>query len=268
MEREDQIVQQKNDKIISLEKSILVKSISQEYKRCCCIYYNTFSREIKARLPDPESSVHCFDHSLQIIIGYPCCIELIKKLKFLKFFDIRNVALDTGKSKIKHILNFIDFSFPNKTNDFTIYLSVGMKIKSSTCFNSLVRISSKIAQRVTLKFFSLSLRQLKRLVAAYRHVEGLNIWSCKLSIPKVPDFSRALQNCKIQVIDLWGTGNYSYSNWGDNPSELKNLIQGLASSSDLKLSLREVHIGDCGIKKSQAEQIFTENQLEGVEIVT
>ncbi|CAI2384723.1 unnamed protein product [Moneuplotes crassus] len=266
MESENKITQENHDQAIGLEKSILVESIKQQYQRCCCIYYNTHLREIKAKLPDPESNKHCVNHQLQIAFALLRYMNLMKKLKLLKFSNIKKAGLHIGKMRNKHILNFVDFSLPNKMEELDVYLTFEKKLNRATYFNSLVRISSKVTRRVGFQFFCLSLNQLKRLVAAYRHVKILDIWDCKLSIPTVPDFSRALQNCQVLEISLSGTGYYYHSNWKDHPEEFKNLIQGFATSSDLKLSLRKVTIEDCEIKKSEAQKIFAEYQFEGVEI--
>ncbi|CAI2366827.1 unnamed protein product [Moneuplotes crassus] len=267
MESEDQIVQEKLIQKISLEKSLLIESIQQEFQRCCCIYYNIFSEEIKARLPDAESDGHSVNYWFQLFFKRLKYMSLVKKLKFLKFFNVNKVELKIGKERNKNILNFIDFSLPNKMKDLNTYLTFEMKPKRATYFNSLVRISSKVTRRVGFLFFRFSLPQLKRLVAAYRHVAILEIWKCELSIPTVPDFSKALQNCQIKKISLWRIGTDSYRNWEDHPDEFKNLIQGFATSSDLRLSLKKVYIPYCRIKKSEAQKIFADNQLEGVEII-
>ncbi|CAI2370801.1 unnamed protein product [Moneuplotes crassus] len=267
MEGRDEIDQEKYYQRISREESLLVESIEQQYQRCCDIYCNALLRNIKASLPDPESDEHCVNFSLGIHFGKSIHMKLPKNLKFLKFFNVDKVILKIDKCQTKHALNFIDFSFPDKTNVLYISLTGKMKLSCGIYFNSLARISSKVTQSVTLQWFCLNLHQLKRFVAAYKHVERLEVKSCKLSIPKVPDFSKALQNCKVQIIDLWRTGDYSYSNWRDHLDEFKNLVQGFSTSPDLKLSLREVCIWNCGIKENEAEDIFAENQLEGVKLM-
>ncbi|CAI2378469.1 unnamed protein product [Moneuplotes crassus] len=267
MEAEDQTVQEKNDQIIQQEKYILVKNNEEKYQRCCSIYYNALSDKIGARLPDLGYDGHCVDHWLEINFSYPEYMEFTRKMRFLEFSNVTEVELHIGKMRNKHILNFIDFSFPNKTNELYIYLSLKIKLDRAIYFNSLVRISSKVIERVEFNNFFLSLRQLKRLVAAYRHVKEFSANYCVLFIPTIPDFSNALKNCQIQEIDLCNSGGYCYSNWEKHSEEFINLIQGFGTSSDLRLSLRKVDIGGCGIKHKEAQKIFAYNQLEGVEII-
>ncbi|CAI2366744.1 unnamed protein product [Moneuplotes crassus] len=266
MESEDQITQEKLDQRISLEKSILVKNIKQQWLRFCRIHYNTFSRRIKISQPGLESGEHCADFKLKMYFELPGYMEFTKKIKFLKFVNVNEVCLYIGKKRNKDIMNFIDFSLPNKTNELYISLSLEMQLNRTTYLNSFIRISSKVTRKAGFNSFCLSLRQLKKLVAAYRHVETLGIYECKLSISTVHDFSTSLKNCKIQTISLGKTGDKSCNNWKDHPDEFKNLIQCFATSSDLKKSLRKIDIWKCGIKQSEANEILAENQLEEVEI--
>ncbi|CAI2366590.1 unnamed protein product [Moneuplotes crassus] len=267
MESEDQVVQGKYGEKISLEKCVLVESNKQGYQRCCCIYYNLLSCEIKAKLPDPESDGSCVGHCIGIKFEDPQYTKFIKKIKFLKFFSVNKFRLNFGDMRNKHIVNLIDYSFPNKTNEIYASSSTENKMNRVIYFNSLIRISSKVTREVTFNCFCFSFPQLKRFVAAYIHVKNLNLWYCKLSIPTVIDFSKALQNCQIQVINLLGTGSYSCNNWRDNFDEFNNMIQSFSTSSDLRKSLRRVYIRNCLISQNEAEEIFAENKLGGVEII-
>ncbi|CAI2362040.1 unnamed protein product [Moneuplotes crassus] len=266
MESEDQIAQEKLGQRISLEKSILAKSNKEQYQRCCCIIYNIFKRKIKTSPPDPESGEHCVISKIIMDFEGQKYTKLMNKLKCLKLLNLNQFGFRIVKMKNKHALDFIDSSFPNKVNELDTCFSVGMKMNRANYFNSLIRISSKVTRRMRFEYFCLSLSQLKRLVAAYRLVERLDIYNCKLSIPKVPDFSRALENCQIQEINLWSTGSRFYSNWGCHPGEFKNLIQGFSTSPDLRRSLRQVNIMNCEIEIWEAKKIFEKNGLKRVKI--
>ncbi|CAI2372150.1 unnamed protein product [Moneuplotes crassus] len=142
-----------------------------------------------------------------------------------------------------------------------------MDLKRSNYLNSLTRLSSKVVQQVHFSDFSIGLPQLKRLVAAFRHVRALGLRYCRLSIPSVADLSKALKNCQIQEIYLLESGNSDRSDWENNLEEFENLVQGLASSPDLRLSLEQVNVYNCGVTQNKAEHIFEENQLGGVNII-
>ncbi|CAI2370258.1 unnamed protein product [Moneuplotes crassus] len=143
-----------------------------------------------------------------------------------------------------------------------------MQLRGSKYFNILIKTSPKIIKSVKIMRLSLDFRQLKRLIAAYKHVHTLYLWTCKLSIPKVPDFSRALTNCQIQDLNLADSGDFSFGNWKHSLDEFKNLIEGRASSQDLRQNLRKINIRYCEVDQQEAEDIFNDTQLENVRIIT
>ncbi|CAI2360859.1 unnamed protein product [Moneuplotes crassus] len=98
-----------------------------------------------------------------------------------------------------------------------------MDLNRANYLNSLTRLSSKVIQRVTLESFNIGLPQLKRLVAAYKHVRVMGLIQCTLSIPSVPDFSKALTNCQIQELNLEGSGDFLQKCLGEQSCPVQEL---------------------------------------------
>ncbi|CAI2369521.1 unnamed protein product [Moneuplotes crassus] len=265
MENIAQSTKENNSKVMSVEKSILAKSKEQDYQRCCSAHFNIFSDEIEAKPLDSDSEGN-FDNK-DFYFQKHEDLKFACKLKCVKFFSINEINLLYIKKKNKRIQDFFDFAFPSKVNDLWVIFCAGINLNRSNYFNSLIKISYKVTQSVGFENLCLSAFQLKRLVSAYRHVDTLKLWSCKLSIPNAPDFSKALYNCKLKQLSLIGSGSLSLSDWKNNFNEFKNLIQGLASSTDLRASLETVNINFCEIERNEAEEFFEANQLGGVEIL-
>ncbi|CAI2384732.1 unnamed protein product [Moneuplotes crassus] len=267
MESNSKIIEEENAGIISIEKSVLEETKEQNVARGQSILYKIFPEKIEIEPLDsdseevPENSELCIDFN---DLRY---VKLAQSFKYLKFFDINSINFSYADSKNRHFVNFLESSFPDKTNGLYFHSSNKMDLKKSNYLNSLVRISSKVLQVVTFYHFCIGLPSLKRMAAAYKHVGRLRLWVCNLSIPSVPDFSEALSNCQIQKLDLNGSCCYDFSDWENNFDEFKNLVQGLASSPDLRLSLKEVNITHCEVKQAEVEQTFEENQLGGVKII-
>ncbi|CAI2359927.1 unnamed protein product [Moneuplotes crassus] len=265
MEKSIRNLQERNTEIVSQEKYNLKKSEEQNFQCCCSAYYNIFSCEIDANLLDSHGKRQFGE--IDIMFEAPQYLKYLQKLKLIKLTDITNINLINIKNRNKHILNFIDFTFPSKASYMWVACSNSLNQNKSYYFNSLIKICYKVTQNAAFYNLTLSASQLKRLVAACRHVQRLSLGSCSLSVPRAPDFSRALENCKIERISLIGSGNTNSSNWKYNFDEFVNLIQGLSSSSHLRLSLSEVNLSSCELEQTKAKEIFIKNQLEGVKII-
>ncbi|CAI2371976.1 unnamed protein product [Moneuplotes crassus] len=267
MESNSKVIEEENAGIISLEKSVLAKTKKQDIARAQSILYKIFQEQREIQPLDSDSEEVPKNSEIYIHPYSRESVKLAQSYKYLKFFDTHYVIFHDIVSKNRHFVNFLESSFPDKINILYFKSDYKMDRKRFNYLNSLVRISSKVLQKASFNSFCIDFPSLKRLVAAYKHVGVLGLWDCTLSIPSVPDFSKALSNCQIQVLDLNCSGGSDCSDWENNFDEFKNLVQGLASSPDLRLSLEEVDICDCLVNKDEAEETFEENQLGRVKII-
>ncbi|CAI2372104.1 unnamed protein product [Moneuplotes crassus] len=259
-------IEEENTQIIRLEKSVLAKTKKQEVTTCQSILDKVLQGQ-RVEPSDSDFDKFSINSRLNIWLNKIRDEELLKSLECLKVFDIDLLDLNGIGSKNRRFVNFLQSSFPNQIK-YLVFCSSGQRdLERCNYLNSLTRLSSKVAHEVRLAHFSISLPQLKRLMAAFRHVRTLRLISCRLSIPSVPDLSKALKNCQIQGIDLDGSGHSDRSDWGNNLNEFDNLVQGLASSPGLRLNLEEVDVSGCGVTQNKVEQLFEENQLGGVNII-
>ncbi|CAI2371599.1 unnamed protein product [Moneuplotes crassus] len=267
MESTTKAIEEENTQKICLEKSVLAKTKKQEVTTCQSILYKVLPDE-EVEPSDPDFEEVSRNNGLHIRLNKIRNEKLLKSLKCLKVFDIVWLILGGIDSKNRRfVLNFLQSSFPNKIKELDFRSSGQMDLKRCNYLNSLTRLTSKVVRLVHFERFSIGLPQLKRLVAAFKHVRTLGLISCRLSIPSVTDLSKALKNCQIQKIDLNGSGDSDCSDWDNNFDEFENLVQGLASSPDLRLSLEKVDVTECGVTQNKVEQVFEENQLGEVNII-
>ncbi|CAI2372054.1 unnamed protein product [Moneuplotes crassus] len=257
MESMTEAIEEKKAKTISLEKSFLVKTRKQD--RAC--FDSILWSYLRKRIGD------ILDSEEFLFEEYPEFIGFSRSLNHIRFIDIGCIMFIFFKSKNKHLVDFFEFSFPNKTNMLSLWNNHGFNLNRSNYFNSLLRLSSKVVHEVRLMFFSIRLPQLKKLMAAFKHVKVMRFDSCELSIPDVPNLSKALKNCQIQELDLSEDEDSDVYFLRDNFDQFKNLVQGLASSPDLSLSLKTVNIAMSEVNQNEAEQLFKENQLGDVKII-
>ncbi|CAI2371934.1 unnamed protein product [Moneuplotes crassus] len=258
MESITEAIEEENTQIISLEKSVLTETKEQEVTTCQSILYKVLPDE-EVEPSDPDSEEFSRNSGLRIRLDEICDGKLSKSLKCLKVFDIDCLTLGV-------LFKFLTILIPKKTEELNFWSGDQMDLKRCNYLNSLTRLSSKVVQQVDFEDFSIGLPQLKRLMAAFKHVRALRLQYCRLSIPSVPDFSKALKNFQIKRIYLNGSGASDRSDWENNFDEFENLVQGLASSPDLRLSLKGVSVSDCGVTQNGVEQVFEENQLGEVNI--
>ncbi|CAI2372009.1 unnamed protein product [Moneuplotes crassus] len=267
MESMSRAIQDRNSQIISLEKPVLEETKEQDITRCQSILHNVYPKQFKIQPLVSDFEEVPTNSQLWINFSDLRYVKFAQSMKYLKFFNINSIWFDDVDSKNKRFVDFLETSFPDKTNELCFRSDDGLDLNSSNYLNTLIRLSSKVTQKVEFIGFYIGLPQLKRLVAAYKHVRVLKLFYCSLSIPNTPDFSKALINCQIQELSLEGSGCSYKSDWGNNFDEFENLALGLASSPDLSLSLKKVYIYDCGVTQNEAEQIFEENQFKNVEII-
>ncbi|CAI2369111.1 unnamed protein product [Moneuplotes crassus] len=226
-----------------------------------------FSKKMNAELLDTTFWEDSENYDFSFCLEHSKYIKLIRKMKYIKFMNTNKLNLNDITDRKKHICDFMNFSFPNKVNHLSISSFTLTKLGRSGYFNSLARLSPKILQDVTFQQCCISDGQLKRLMASFRHVQVLKLWYCKLSVPTIPDFTKALKNCQIKELDLFGSGGIEYSDWENNLEEFMNLVKGLASSKDFRLNFRILEISHCLIEEEEVEKIFHANQLGEIEII-
>ncbi|CAI2365298.1 unnamed protein product [Moneuplotes crassus] len=259
--------EEKKAKIISLEESILAENKELDYQICTSAYYNTFSCEMNTKPLGSVYGENLYDHKFDFHFGFTCNDNFTRKLQSSKFFDVHMLFLYHIDYKDKYHLNFMNFSSPNKVNYLWMYTGHKIALYRPVYFRSLLRLGSKAIQEVKFSWVMIDEYQLKRLFAACRHIKSVGFEDCELFIISPPDLSKALTNCQIQELNLKGTGGCYFGDWENNPGDFEELIQGLASSRDLRTSLKVIDLTCCELPYREIERVFTENQLESVKIV-
>ncbi|CAI2372290.1 unnamed protein product [Moneuplotes crassus] len=154
-----------------------------------------------------------------------------------------------------------------EVNEFAFIGTFGMKKNISKYFNSIMRLGHRVLKEVFFSGLKLNRHQLKRLLVSFKHVQRFRVLLSKLCVPYVFDLSQALINTQIEKIHLRYCGDSESSYWENNPQGFINLIQSLATSDDLKLTLSEINISHCKISCDEAKQILQDNGLGSVQLI-
>ncbi|CAI2368965.1 unnamed protein product [Moneuplotes crassus] len=228
--------------------------------------FRLFLKELEIEETNNDLNIERYDPSLTIYFNWQIYLQFVKIPNFLGSLKANNLSAFYVKVKNKKISRFFKCSFPQKIT--ALYLSSHQypPMNISPIFNSLMRASSKVSQRIGFDRFKFSAHQLKRVIASFKHIKKICFYCCKISVPAVIDFSQILTNTMIKMLAFNRSGGSMYSDWERNPQEFRNLIKGLASSPDFKLSFRRICADNCGIEKNEIWKILNENGFYDINI--
>ncbi|CAI2369907.1 unnamed protein product [Moneuplotes crassus] len=232
------------EKLILTKDNIISKILSKSH------YFNCFSYELDCEDSDDSRNNEDYDPYLELDFQSSHDRNYGKKNNFLSSFSV----------------DLLDFSFPQKMKALSINSHRDTSLKIPDTFNTIIRLSSRVLREIWVSNFCISAPQFKRLMVAYKHVHSILLDCCKISVPAVFDFSKLLKNTHIEKLDFACVGEPEYSDWEGNPQEFINLIQGLATSLDLKLSLRKIIATGCGVEMKKVRKILHQNGFYNVKL--
>ncbi|CAI2369474.1 unnamed protein product [Moneuplotes crassus] len=246
------------------EKSILKKSKSIIQKFAMNHYFNCFGNDWDKEVIfyDPREN----NLSLNLSLEAQKDIKYIQKISFSQFSNGNMIHIKNIRMQTKYLAYFLSFSFPQKVNELTLVSDQGFTLKITPYFNEIMRLNSKVLEKIYLNGFRFNTSQFKRLMVSYAHVHKIGLRFCDLSFPVAFFFGELLADTQIHLIDLAYSVISKNSDCDNYLDEFTIFIKALASSPDLKLSLNEIFITSCGIENCDAETILNDNGLEHVKI--
>ncbi|CAI2369256.1 unnamed protein product [Moneuplotes crassus] len=256
---------QEREKLILTEDNTVDKILRNNY------YFNCLSEKFiyedsESENSDDEQYYTEYDPFLYMNFEKQKDRNYFKKANFISPFILHVLELQKIKIKSKTMINFHNYSFPLKISNVTIKGDTGCTSIISSTFNAIMRISPRVLERVKISSFKISANQFKRLIVSYKHVQRLELSCCKILVPEVFDLSQLLKNTQIEELDFSWSGDSEHSDWENNPQEYINLIQGLATSPDLKLSLGTIITISCGIENMEMREILDQNKFNNTDL--
>ncbi|CAI2377770.1 unnamed protein product [Moneuplotes crassus] len=217
--------------------------------------------------------LYCFNNILRYnsyepLLRRPKMYQIEQKETFvlLRYFSCIEFELFQNSQKECGLVTIV---ITSRESQFILFNnSFRDPINLPTCYlDPIIRLNFRVLNKMCLECFCINFRNLKKFITSFRHVETLCILLCKLSIPEIPDFAKALNNTSIQKFKLCWSGLPNASNWVEDPQELTNLIQGLSTSPDLKLSLQEVDLRRCLPNETMARSLLEENGFGSAKVI-
>ncbi|CAI2369875.1 unnamed protein product [Moneuplotes crassus] len=231
------------------------------------LYYWLKEQEIIVKQSGSDSVTHLKFKNLFIYFGIPEYVKSTKKLCSLAFYETELTLLEDFKQKDKNVTSFLNLSFPHQADIFRMVFNMDNHPNIGFYLKQICRISPRVLKEISLHKFKINKQQFERLIVSFKHIEGLGLDSCKLSITAPSDFSESLKNAKICKINLAYCGWITNSDWRNKPNEFAHIIKGFSTSPDLKLSLKMINLFNCQISRLQVKSLKKEYGLEEIKFL-
>ncbi|CAI2373002.1 unnamed protein product [Moneuplotes crassus] len=270
MEGSSWLSQEDKEKVlkeVSLERSekfILKETCIMESKFIENLYFKNYRCELESEMGYSSSRRRGTCCILEFSLDNCKEAKFLHEIKCCQSLNYSYLGFHQIKIRNMHFINEFAPLFLGKVDNLTLF-SEYEPIPKIGLSNSILRWSARVLGEVLITWFNINARQFKRLMASYRHVNAIKLHYCKISVPAYVNFSKALKNTKIKSISIVGTGEHGYSDWKNNPDEFKNLVQSLASSPDLKMSIEKINIEWIGVEEDEAQEILRDNGLVSIE---
>ncbi|CAI2363762.1 unnamed protein product [Moneuplotes crassus] len=132
----------------------------------------------------------------------------------------------------------------------------------SAYMGSLQKTLPLIPDKVELVHWAITKQEFEDLMLSCQHSKYAYFYGCKILTDSEIDFKDRLDQASFTAIDFNYTGHSGYTNWSeDGFMKFKNIVKGFAKVESIKNRHIDIHLGNCGMSKSQAEAILQENGL-------
>ncbi|CAI2361907.1 unnamed protein product [Moneuplotes crassus] len=246
------------EEIISIEEEIYDQCKSIDYGIKNVVFKATIEKDDGDLSPVSTLSILLNDHR------YASYLKICLKDTFPKV-DFISIRGQTRKIR-RRLKKFINESMPNTVRGISFNKSEWAPSLIKEYFSEILKMSHRVTGQISLYNFIISTIQMRKLLAVNRDKKLIGFESCILFLESIPNFGNCFKatSTKILVFDQCGAPNRG--NWADNPHHFDNLVQGLAKSEDLKASLREIHVMNCGLQRKDVKQLLSNHGLKKVKI--
>ncbi|CAI2374949.1 unnamed protein product [Moneuplotes crassus] len=227
-----------------------------------------FERRICASVHLEERNARNFTSDSSSLVFYFWILEdllFINRINPITIPRLNKIIVHDFSKRNHKFESFLANCFPIKVSGLFLQ-SRHDTVPITPYFNHIMKASGKITVELGFDNFNISEKQFKRIISTFKHVWNIKLTGCKLSVTKVIDFSAALNNLKLRSLSFERSGQVNRSNWKKNIHEFDNLIKGLATSEDLKQSLRWIYLKSCRLNKEITKNLITSSGFSNAKI--
>ncbi|CAI2360936.1 unnamed protein product [Moneuplotes crassus] len=208
-----------------------------------------------------KSQVNWLSLSLDKTKHLRLVVNLSKRIPDLNRIDIGNVS-SAHKWSVKEFMNRF---FPKKVGVFCFNINSDLS-PIDDYMDELIKISDNVKEELNIYNFEIPQHHLVTLLSRNKSKERFRFFNCKLNLTFVPNFSKALKGCALKRLDFDCCGDASRGNWEHNRLHFDNLIQGLGQCGDLRKSLKELVVTNCGMQDREVTATLERYGFMDVEV--
>ncbi|CAI2372427.1 unnamed protein product [Moneuplotes crassus] len=222
-------------------------------------YFNCFSEELIFQKPESDSEIEYIPYGCHLVLGRYLDSNYIKKITFLRFFNCSVLSLEDIRRGRPYLKKFLSNSFPEEVDTLIIRKRGGKITRMTSYFAEIIKNSPRVLDKFSIQGLKINHRQFKRFLISFSHVNSVVLSFCKISVPQPISFGRVLEDSQIKTLDFFGCGMEEYSDWQNQPEQLRNLMEGLTTYQGLMKTLFTLKIKDCGIEAQNVRNILEES---------
>ena len=189
-------------------------------------------------------------------------MSLLKILSKLKVPQLKSITLNSVPEDWEEVRSFLSNSISTLKN---LWFNEDCKVElsASKYLESLMIASTKTSDGFVVDNTTFTSDEFWELVCAAKGTKELSFRYDIIPLDEQVNFGN-MEGCKVERLGFSNSGGPSYSNWKEHPMRFENLVASIAKSQELKDSLKELWIYNCGITKDKAQKILNKYNLKSV----
>ena len=183
------------------------------------------------------------------------------KLPEIKYFEINYVPDDWAEVK-----DFMNNSIQTQTC-FYFNFWKQHQLHWNKYLASLKDVALKTTRTIWIWNMNFSQTEFCEIIWASKNVKDVHLREDFLPFDEEFEFGDNLDECRINYLGLFRSGNNNYSNWKGIPHRLNNMLSAIANSPFFHNSLKVLGVGEWGINREFSQNALNKYGLDDIELL-
>lgn len=178
---------------------------------------------------------------LRLNLAFKNHIQILRSIKLLKLPPISRIRLNRVSDSNSDLLEFFQYSLPDKLNFLTLNLSFHKIVNLDFYADALACGLGKVTRNVFFGAFKFSEKAFETILKACKNTHTVNFYRCIIDIEDELNFTES--EYKISILSFSGSGLIPENSWDSHRDKLIKIIKAI-SECRLKNSLTEINLAN------------------------